>query len=241
MKPSALVAFLVVDLALVAVAGVLWTRPVSPHPEPAAIAPQLPDVGDGGAVKLPPDLTGKLHHAVDRPLFFLSRRPVAEEPAAAAEPADEVSNIEVSGIFRLADGTGGLILRVDGQPKRVLVGESVGKWTLASVDESSASLKAADGNTQELKLVHARQPESAAAASLQPAQSAPVAGAVPGSPQPGIAAAGTPPAAAPRAGNVQQMLKEAQARREAYLKSVAAARAANRAAQKDAPQQKGNH
>lgn len=200
---------IVIDFCAATGVGVLWTAPEPGWAPPTSIVPEIPTVAEVETSEVGIEAEG-LKSMTERPLFFASRRPEAEdEPGPEVAVVEQEETIDVSGFFSSADGSAGAILRVDGESRRVLQGETVGRWTLVAVDGLTAELRADDGTSRQLELVRAEQQETAARPAVPPiAQPAPT----------GRAAIGAPAPA------------DVKATREAYLKAVAAARAANRAA-----------
>jgi hypothetical protein len=89
---------------------------------------------------------------ISRPIFFPSRRPlqavlappVVVDQAAASK--NELAKVKLLGVFGGGD-TAGVILLVEGKKQRLLIGESVKKWKLKSVDLNEA--KFSSGGKQE--------------------------------------------------------------------------------------------
>lgn len=107
---------------------------------------------------------------LERPVFAPDRRP----PPAPAPPAppDPLANIQIHGIFSGANA--GILARVDGKVRRVKLNETVGSWTLKSIDGRDVTFTQGDENRQ-LRLAYARldtvtQPTTAGTA---PASNAP--------------------------------------------------------------------
>ena len=167
--------------------NVHWQPPELHKPDFASMIPPLPQPD-------PADLN-RFVATLERPLFSPSRRPPPPPPppvvAAPPPPPDPLANVHLFGVFAGSEGTGGIIARVEGKPRRIYINEAIGAWTLKSIDKRNATLVRGD-ETRVLTLVHAR-------------------GAVPVAPgaQAGVSAptdaAGVPPiAAAPPTGAVQR-------------------------------------
>lgn len=86
---------------------------------------------------------------LERPLFSPSRRPPPPAPAASAAPVvDTPPDLRVLGLYGVHGGAGeapapaagGMIARIDGQVKRVKVGDAVGRWTLKALRPGEAVL-----------------------------------------------------------------------------------------------------
>lgn len=89
---------------------------------------------------------------LDRPLFAPNRRPA---PKGAAEGVpDPMANIQLLGVFSSGD-SGGIIAKVDGKSRRVRINETIGPWTLKSIQDREVSF-ARDGETRVLRLAPAR-------------------------------------------------------------------------------------
>lgn len=119
-------------------AGVHWRQP-----EP--LKPTL-----DGDNSLPPTGVemGRYVATLERPLFSPSRRPPPPPPVASAPPVvDTPPDIRVLGLYGSraeGGGAGGMVARVDGQVKRVRVGDSIGRWTLKEIRPGEAVLAAGD-------------------------------------------------------------------------------------------------
>ena len=89
-----------------------------------------------------------------RPLFAPDRRPPPPPPPAAAElPPDPLANIKIHGIFSGANA--GILARVDGKMRRIKINETVGPWTLKSIDGRNVTF--GQGNEKrQLPLAYAR-------------------------------------------------------------------------------------
>ena len=203
-----------IDAAIAVAVGFLWTQPASRWEPPAPILPAIAQMAQEETARTSTTLE-QLRETTERPLFFAGRRPEAEEvasPVAVEAPADDT--IEVSGFFSSPDGSGGAILKFNGETRRLVQGEEEGQWKLIAVDATSVQVQGADGSVRTVELVRAAQP--AASASAPPRAASPVV--PPGAP------AGAPPGAGSPA------TEELQAKRTAYLRAVAKAREANRKA-----------
>ena len=160
--------------------NVHWQPPEPLKPDFSGMIPPLPE-------QKPVDL-GRFVATLERPLFSPSRRPPPPPPPPAPPPPpppppDPLATVHLYGVFAGDDG-GGIIVRVDGKPRRVRISERIGAWTVTDIDNRNVTL-VRGGETRILKLVHARPAAPAPA---------PVAGA------PAGGAANTPaPAPAPTA------------------------------------------
>jgi hypothetical protein len=153
MKRWTLPVLLVLNLGLLAWLASMWLTPdgrlAGVHWQPpSALKPSL----DGG---LPLPATGvelgRYVATLERPLFMPSRRP-PPPPQAAAAPVvvDTPPDVRVLGLYgtRGEGATGGMVARIDGQVKRVRVGDAVGRWTLKELRPGEAVL--ASGDSQQV-------------------------------------------------------------------------------------------
>lgn len=173
-----------------------WQAPEPHKPDFASMIPQLPQ----------PDAAdlNRFVATLERPLFSPSRRPPPPPPppvvAPPPPPPDPLANIHLFGVFGGAEGTGGIIARIDGKPKRVRIDENIGAWRLKSIANRDVTL-VRGSEVRVLNLVHARV-------------AAPVAPAAAGAPD-----AAAPPTAAPAAGAARpdpsDFVRERTARRNA--------------------------
>ena len=160
-------------LGLIAALAWLWLRPDG---RGAALrwqppAPLRPALDSPPALPVPDVDLGRYVATLDRPLFVPSRRPPPLPPPASA-PAmvvDTPPDLHVLGLYgRRAEGegaagsgSGGMIARVDGQVKRVRIGESVGRWTLKALRPGEAVL--ALGDTERVYPLRRPAPDEPAA------------------------------------------------------------------------------
>lgn len=128
-------------LLLVALA-LLWFGPgakqrtqwVAPQPLP----PNL-DAVSATLLAANPAVASNDRTMLDRPLFAIDRRPSTAKPAAAAEPAappppDLLDKTQLRGIVR-GPALNGVLAEVDGKPRFIRGGDSLGDWTLRGVRE----------------------------------------------------------------------------------------------------------
>ena len=91
-----------------------------------------------------------------RPLFWVSRRPLEplpEEPAEADQQAAEagaLKKVRLVGIFGVGDSAG-IITLMEGQKRRLLIGDDIEGWTLDGIQRDRATFKN-QGKTRELQL-----------------------------------------------------------------------------------------
>ncbi len=171
-----LLALLVLGLA--AVLAWLWLRPdghgaALRWQAPAPLRPAL----EAPAALPSPDVDLSRYVAtLDRPLFVPSRRPPPPPPppSAPAVVVDTPPDLRVLGIYGRraeggsADSSGGMIARVDGQVKRVRIGEAVGRWTLKTLRPGEAVL--ALGDTEQVYPLRRPAPDEPPAATADNAK-----------------------------------------------------------------------
>lgn len=208
MRMPAIPLLLMANAALGVGLAALWFTPegqprVRPWAPPAAIVPEAPAplaqgplvTADAGAVVL------------QRPLFAPDRRPPPPPEAIKTPPPDPLANVQLTGL--LQGEFSGILARVDGQPRRVRLNETIGPWTLSAIDGRKATFKR-DGEERTLELAYARlgAPVAAAVAAAAPASPAASGGAPPTLAAVDAAASGLSPS------QVQaQRLEEARAER----------------------------
>lgn len=110
---------------------------------------------------------------LDRPLFAPDRRPPPPPaPPAPPPPPDPLANIQIHGIFSGANA--GILARVDGKLRRIKINETIGPWTLKSIDGRDVTFAQGEEN-RKLRLAYARldAPIPQAAAANAPAAPAP--------------------------------------------------------------------
>lgn len=167
-----------------------WQPPAPQTADYAAMVPALP----GPA----PADTSRFIAMLDRPLFSPTRRPPPPPPPPqAAEPADNLSTAQLSGIFQ-GQGDGGIIVRIGDKHRRLRLHDSVEGWTLSAVHDRSATLTRS-GQSRVLQLPRAAltggaapPPAAPPPAAAQPAAAAPAQPAPPQQPPPPTAAPGAP-------------------------------------------------
>lgn len=230
MSLRALAIVVALDLAVAGGASFLWLKPAGNWPEPVAVTPEIAVVSAvPGTESATIDLS-RLTETVDRPLFVASRRPPPPPEAEGPRPAkDALESVKIVGVFVSEDGKGGAIVQVDGKVRRVLTGESIEAWTLSRIDGRQVLLTREGGETTTLHLGYAPQPNVPPPAPVLAAQNPGGPGAQPA--RPGVATGGRQ-AAISTTGPVsaEQRMQDRVARRNEYLKAVAAARKANREA-----------
>lgn len=190
------VELLLLVLAVLFLLQLLWgfyrsVFPAIPQPvQPTADALQVVALNDAGAI--PAELRSEI---VQRPLFWVQRRPTgpaalaaaqaaAEQAAADAElnGAGEIKGLKLAGVFGAGDSAGVIVLSEKQEKKhRLAVGDDINGWALDSVSSTEAVFRnGARRATLELKRgkllvneIQANESESAPAASSEPAAAAP--------------------------------------------------------------------
>lgn len=135
---------LLVAAALVGAALVLGTD----RPAPLAMAPSALQAD---SLRITPLLDRQSNDLVYRPLFWAGRRPL-EEPSreVIVEPQQTASSLQgarLLGVFSSGGQSGG-ILSLGNERRRVLVGDSVEGWELASINAGQAIFESAGNNAE---------------------------------------------------------------------------------------------
>lgn len=122
----------------------------------------MPIVTDAGESRAVDEAAGERSIMASRPLFWADRRPVVfdasqmevtEEQGNPAR-ANELDSVELSGVYFAGDASG-VIVRIDGQRRRVALGEDLLGWKLKSVDGAEVRF-VSDGQEKSIQLEHAR-------------------------------------------------------------------------------------
>ena len=131
--------------------NVHWQEPQAHQPDFGSMAAQLPKQD-------PADLS-RFMATLERPLFSPSRRPPPPPPpptvAPPPPPPDPLASVQLFGVFADAEGKGGIIARVEGKPKRIHTGQSIGAWTLKSIEGRNVTLERG-AEVRVLNLAHVR-------------------------------------------------------------------------------------
>ncbi len=127
---------------LLAAPALLWLGPcarqrtqwVAPQPLP----PNL-DAASATFLSVNPAAASNDRTLLERPLFAIDRRPATAKPAAAPEPAappppNLLDKTQLRGIVR-GPTLNGVLAEVDGKPRFIRSGESLGEWTLRGIRE----------------------------------------------------------------------------------------------------------
>lgn len=119
-----------------------WTAPKALRPDMAAPAgaPQPGTTANNPATFIA---------ILERPLFAPDRKP---PPTNTPPPPDPLANIQIHGIFSGANP--GIIARVDGKLRRVKVTETIGPWTLKSIEGRDVTFSQGE-ETRQLRLAYA--------------------------------------------------------------------------------------
>ncbi len=124
------------NLALAALLAWLWFTPAGQLRDlrwqpPQPVAPALADAKSLPSTDV--DLA-RFVATLDRPLFVPTRRPPPKpQEVAAAPPPDPLPKIRLLGLYRNEEA-GGMIASVDGNVRRVRVGDTVaGNWSLKAL------------------------------------------------------------------------------------------------------------
>jgi len=123
--------------------NIVWTAPAAKLPDVKPLVNVVPAAEGASAVSYA--------SIQDRPLFAPDRRP--PPPPAPPPPPDPFATIQMYGIFSGANA--GILARVDGNVRRVKVGESIGSWTLKGIDGRKISFVQGD-QTRDLSLAYAK-------------------------------------------------------------------------------------
>jgi hypothetical protein len=129
---------MVLDAVLLVILLILWVSPDgslrnTAWSPPAPLMPDLAGMLPGGEHNGVPEKAVSL---LEKPLFSTDRAPpppVIKTVKAQPAPPDPLGNVRVLGIFK-SGGSGGILASVDGKPKRFLLNETLGPWTIKSID-----------------------------------------------------------------------------------------------------------
>ncbi len=198
---------MVLDAVLLVILLALWVSPDGSlrnavWTPPAPLVPDLAGMLPGGENNGAPEKTVSL---LEKPLFSPDRSPPpAVIKTAKAQPAapDPLGNVRVLGIFK-SGGSGGIIASVDGKPKRFLLNETLGPWTVKAIDGLDVTF-AQGSETRVLSMSRIKGTATSGAAGAPGASgssataSKSAIGSVPAKPQVGGAAAKPSSPASPR-------------------------------------------
>ena len=102
--------------------NITWLAPVAIVPEVSAPVNPLKNTGTA-----PVESYASIQ---ERPLFAPDRRPPPPPPPPA--PPDPFIGIQIYGI--VSGGNGGILARVEGRLRQIKINESIGGWTLKSIE-----------------------------------------------------------------------------------------------------------
>lgn len=88
---------------------------------------------------------------LERPLFAPDRRP--PPPPAPPPPPDPFATIQIQGIFSGANA--GILASADGKSRRVKINETIGNWTLKSIDGREVTFTQGEEN-RKVRMAYAR-------------------------------------------------------------------------------------
>ncbi len=114
--------------------------------EPDPISPSMDGVADAQLISVASVSATQSDEIRARPLFWVSRRPVANLGAQGSEQGgpgsqpESLKNVKLVGLFGSGE-TAGVIVVVEGKQRRILIGEQVvDGWTLYSVQRNEVEL-----------------------------------------------------------------------------------------------------
>ena len=119
-----------------------WHAPAPQTFDYAAMVPALPNPAAAD--------TRRFVALLERPLFSPTRRPPPPKPREDAPANDLMASARLLGLFEGA-GDGGVIVLLDGKPRRVRLHEAVEGWQLTAVQLRAATFTRA-GQKRELPL-----------------------------------------------------------------------------------------
>lgn len=150
------------NCAMAAVLGWLWLTPAgelrnvrwqAPEALKQDVLTLLPSPMPDGKVDV-----SQFLGALERPLFSPTRRPPLPPPPPVIPPPppppDPLATLHLYGVVAGGD-TGGIIAKIDGKTRRVRFGETVGLWTLKSINDRNVTF-VRGAETRVVPLLHAR-------------------------------------------------------------------------------------
>lgn len=126
--------------------NVTWVAPKALPPDIKALHPG--EAQQAGATGNNPALFAVIQ---ERPVFAPDRRP--PPPPAPPPPPDPLADIQIQGIF--SGENAGILARVEGKIRRIKVNETIGSWTLKSIDGRDVTF-VQGGENRQLRLAYAR-------------------------------------------------------------------------------------
>ena len=137
-RPVTLLLIGILVAQLVAIAALLVLRPMKWEAPP----PSLPNPDSLQTLDLASPLPDQARYVVQvqRPLFVPGRRPAVDAAPVVEEAADSdvLENVQLLGVYGATGEEGGVILRYEGELKRIAVGKRLDALTLARVDGMNA-------------------------------------------------------------------------------------------------------
>ena len=167
MRSTLLAALTAADLALAGVlGGMLLDERQGRRDEPAAVRPALDETRLAFAARSGD--VAAYRETLERPLFVAARRPVAPQPAPAADAdsvADPRQEMRLLGLYGSGREGGAVILHGD-KAQRVRFGERIGGWTIVGAEGRTATLMRAghDRRTLVMSLLNETAANAAPAA-----------------------------------------------------------------------------
>lgn len=155
------VSMLMLNTALAGALAVMWVGPLSQRvwSVPPAQPSNLDEVASSVLLDNPA-LAESYPVVIERPLLSASRKapppPAPPDAPAAPPPTVVLDQVKLSGIVQSA-GVLWVLAEVEGKPRSLKQGDTVGDWRLASVSDRSVSF-AKGSETHELKLPHVHTP-----------------------------------------------------------------------------------
>ena len=169
MRAGALYLLMLLCVVLGGLLGALWLDrafvlqiPRWAPPKPVMLDPDSFNVPLLGATQSAPASSA----ALERPLFFRSRKPPVPPPPPPVPPPpppppkpDPLAKLELFGLFSLGPDKGGVIAKLDGTMRQIRVGERVGEWVLKSISKREALFVSAESGERTLPMSYRAQIE----------------------------------------------------------------------------------
>lgn len=169
---------LLINLLALAGLAYLWINPQGQlrHSTWAAPAPLKPVLSQTALVLPAAPDPASYSATLERPLFAPDRKPPPPVlPPPPPPPPDPLADAKLLGL--VSGETGGVLVRAEGTVRRVNLNTTLGEWTLASVEDRSATFTR-NGETRTIQLAYARWGSPVAAATPAPGAGAGPAGPV---------------------------------------------------------------
>lgn len=152
-----------------------WQPPAAQTINLAELFPPLPELKDGRLSGSGLRREDQLLLMQERPLFVMGRRP-PPLASASAQPqhTDQWGTAQLRGTFASSQVTGAFVV-LDGQPTRILQGQTVGGWELVDVQPQAIEIRQGRQKrqltVQKVDLTQAPVANGAARAAREPARS----------------------------------------------------------------------